>query len=486
MATRLTIREQGALSWRKQVEIAVDGIQYRLLRSTLTLGVVVLAIAFLTNILVESRVAAACKAGVQARAAEQRELTLLASFLDAPLDGRELASRIADLPPGTWPLSALAGWLDLPGNALAPFRTACRSWRDSETWLAERAPGHRRLLAGKRDMEDTFSLLAEEEGRRAFAAAARRIPLAIPPGFLAFAGQRPAFLAELDTRSARLAAAQSRFRARLNGRSLADWLAATEPAAAAAILAEQGLRIESGRFQSLVRRAHERDEERRLLSRLRAPNLPPAWRTRFGRVFEQDQAIVRLARDPALAEWLLEQPAPVGLVYPPLTAANAGQAAARILESRRVTDTEDRLRANYGDRPGMNANMFWLLVVSFLVCMAGITNAMLLSVIERFREIATMKCLGALNGFIARLFLLEAAFLGLVGGLLGVLLGGIIGLSRMAAAYGEWVRLFFPGSGLAADAGIATACGLVLATLSALYPAWSAARMPPIEAMRVE
>jgi ABC-type antimicrobial peptide transport system permease subunit len=56
----------------------------------------------------------------------------------------------------------------------------------------------------------------------------------------------------------------------------------------------------------------------------------------------------------------------------------------------------------------------------------------------------------------------------------------------MLVAYGEWVGMFFPWAGLATTAGIATASGLVLATLSALYPAWSAARMPPIEAMRVE
>ena len=111
---------------------------------------------------------------------------------------------------------------------------------------------------------------------------------------------------------------------------------------------------------------------------------------------------------------------------------------------------------------------------------------MLVSVLERFREIATMKCLGAMDGFIARLFLLEAAFLGLVGGVLGVLLGGVIGVVRMSAAYGEWVWRFFPWAELFGTAGTAIVCGLGLATLSALYPAFAAARMPPMEAMRVE
>ena len=48
---------------------------------------------------------------------------------------------------------------------------------------------------------------------------------------------------------------------------------------------------------------------------------------------------------------------------------------------------------------------YWLIVLSLLVCVVGITNAMLMSVTERFREIGTMKCLGALDSFIVKLFL---------------------------------------------------------------------------------
>ena len=73
-----------------------------------------------------------------------------------------------------------------------------------------------------------------------------------------------------------------------------------------------------------------------------------------------------------------------------------------------------------------------------------------------------------------------------MGGLLGVLLGNAIGIGRMAASYGHWVWRFFPWVDLAAGAGIAVVCGLALATLSALYPAFAAARMLPMEAMRVE
>ncbi len=61
------------------------------------------------------------------------------------------------------------------------------------------------------------------------------------------------------------------------------------------------------------------------------------------------------------------------------------------------------------------ARTVWLVSLSLLVCLVGITNAMLMSVMERFREIGTMKCLGALDSFIMKLFLIESLVLGAAG-----------------------------------------------------------------------
>ncbi|HOT52163.1 MAG TPA: hypothetical protein PLI07_14365, partial [Candidatus Hydrogenedentes bacterium] len=57
---------------------------------------------------------------------------------------------------------------------------------------------------------------------------------------------------------------------------------------------------------------------------------------------------------------------------------------------------------------GNRATQVWLAAISLLVCVVGITNAMLMSVTERYREIGTMKCLGALDWFVVKLFLIEA------------------------------------------------------------------------------
>ena len=74
----------------------------------------------------------------------------------------------------------------------------------------------------------------------------------------------------------------------------------------------------------------------------------------------------------------------------------------------------------------LKARQIWLVIMALMVSVVGIANSMLMSVTERFREIGTMKCLGALDKFIVKLFLFESALLGLLGSLLGALLGILV------------------------------------------------------------
>jgi predicted lysophospholipase L1 biosynthesis ABC-type transport system permease subunit len=128
----------------------------------------------------------------------------------------------------------------------------------------------------------------------------------------------------------------------------------------------------------------------------------------------------------------------------------------------------------------------WVASLALLVAFVGILNAMLMSVTERFREIGTMKCLGALDGFIVKLFLIESVFQGVAGTLIGIALGLLLALSETSWKFGVYVWKSFPAGMIAIDVSICLVIGVGLTVIAAVYPAWQAARMQPVEAMRVE
>jgi putative ABC transport system permease protein len=118
--------------------------------------------------------------------------------------------------------------------------------------------------------------------------------------------------------------------------------------------------------------------------------------------------------------------------------------------------------------------------ISLLVGGIGIMNIMLVSVTERTREIGIRKAVGAKRRDILSQFIVEAMTLSLLGGVLGIALGsaGAVVIAQLAAG-------FYPV--ISADAmllatGVSAAVGLFFG----LYPAWRAARLNPIEALRYE
>jgi putative ABC transport system permease protein len=135
---------------------------------------------------------------------------------------------------------------------------------------------------------------------------------------------------------------------------------------------------------------------------------------------------------------------------------------------------------------GIQERMLWLILVSMVVCAVGIANAMLMSVTERFREIATLKCLGALDSTIMGMCVVEATVLGVTGGAAGALAGTLLGVGRMSAAFGGIAWRTLPIGALASAMAGSVLVGIALAAVAALYPSFKAARLAPMEAMRVE
>jgi len=124
--------------------------------------------------------------------------------------------------------------------------------------------------------------------------------------------------------------------------------------------------------------------------------------------------------------------------------------------------------------------------ISLLVGGIGIMNTMYTSVLERTKEIGTMKAIGARNSHVLLLFLLESGLLGLVGGLIGVGIG--IGLAK-GVEYIAGVYLGSPLLQASMDPVIlfgALAFSFVIGTLSGILPAMQASRLKPAEALRFE
>lgn len=129
---------------------------------------------------------------------------------------------------------------------------------------------------------------------------------------------------------------------------------------------------------------------------------------------------------------------------------------------------------------------FWMVGLALMISFVGIVNAMLMSVTERFREIGTMKCLGSLDSFVLKLFLLESLFQGGVGSVVGLASGLLLGYVEGSMIYGREVWGLVPAASLMLSLGGCFLAGLVLTVCGALYPAYQAARMSPVMALRSE
>jgi ABC-type lipoprotein release transport system permease subunit len=135
---------------------------------------------------------------------------------------------------------------------------------------------------------------------------------------------------------------------------------------------------------------------------------------------------------------------------------------------------------------GSSPKQRWIIILSLLVCVVGIVNAQLMAVTERFREIGTMKCLGALDRFVLRLFLLEAAMQGIAGATVGSIAGALFSLINSLIRYGSVAISEVSGLDVLFTILYSICVGCLLSLLGVLYPALLASKMQPVEAMRVE
>ncbi|MFC1802361.1 ABC transporter permease [Thermoproteota archaeon] len=139
-----------------------------------------------------------------------------------------------------------------------------------------------------------------------------------------------------------------------------------------------------------------------------------------------------------------------------------------------------------GGSIGVDAYQYWLVVVALIVSVVGVTNAMLIAVYERYREIGTMKCIGALDQHILMLFLVESIIQGATGGIIGFSFGVIAAVISSGFTTGFDIILKMPmGSFVSYFVGT-TLLSIILSIVASMYPAWRASKLPPVEALSYE
>lgn len=131
-------------------------------------------------------------------------------------------------------------------------------------------------------------------------------------------------------------------------------------------------------------------------------------------------------------------------------------------------------------------NMFLMAIagISLLVAGVSILNIMLMSTIERTKEIGIMRAIGARRSVILKIFLLEAAILGVAGSVVGAVLSIAGGYLITNLIVSSVTSIFSLTTAVFALEGFLF--GVFTALISGLYPAWRAANLEPIEALRFE
>jgi putative ABC transport system permease protein len=138
--------------------------------------------------------------------------------------------------------------------------------------------------------------------------------------------------------------------------------------------------------------------------------------------------------------------------------------------------------------------------ISLLVAGIGIMNIMIVSLMERTREIGILKALGMKSRTVLAVFLGESAIIGLMGAVIGIVSGWV--LANIVALVFRGGGLIMAGNQAATGAGAggiiitplltppvllgALVFGVGVSVVFALYPAWRASRLKPVEALRYE
>ncbi len=486
---RIEIRNQPSLGFGKTLSLTLTGIRYRLFRSLVTVGVVAVAMAFLMNVLSETLVRRAVLRATVLRTAQLHQASLWVTRLSDPGTLDSILTAMAS--PRAEAVDEAMSMAELPPEDRPLLESQCREAAEYQRFFATLEYGTRRQLLRQAQGTAIFDDLRAPPEQADFCAKAKKMPSLRPPGgvesFQKFLGEWAGVKEKLERIQAARAAAIAQIRASLRGRTVMEALADADGAFGAAIRAA-GFRFPEDIAGAVAEEARQAGERQWLDAGILRPAVRQAVAGRLDVALNEVNSplLWDFLKSREGAEWYLNRLKEADISVAGLTPDRVTVLARAQSEETALAQLLPLQAGAEEGETGIQERMLWLILVSMVVCAVGIANAMLMSVTERFREIATLKCLGALDGTIMGMCVIEATLLGVTGGAAGALAGTLLGVGRMSASFGGIALRTLPlGLLFLAMAG-SVLVGILLAALAALYPSFKAARLAPMEAMRVE
>ncbi len=486
----IDVQPQPLLGFARTLRIALSGVKYRLFRALVTVAVISVAMAFLMNILAESLIKKTVAATAKDQIAAMRLVDRWIARLSIPPTTAEIIASAARAGEAT-ELDNLRTLGRLDDAELARLQELAAAADTYLTFFNDLNYGRRRVLVGSAESTAIFDRLQDPAARETFFTRLAEMKtvrfVTETSAFDAWLNDWPTLRAFTERIRDGQAAAIRTVQENLNGRTLMQSLRAAEgpfgqvvrdagfnltPAEAEQLSAKVGAVADTALIEAAMNQADIRQAIAARVDILPGDVTPSRLWSLLG---DRENAAwyigVMNEKGFAASGW---QPDDV------IALADSRARAQLLKQAERAT------METGGGLMGIGQRMTWLAFVSMLVCAVGIANAMLMSVTERFREIATLKCLGALDGFIMTVFLIEASILGLVGGIAGTLMGLIIALLRMLGLFKGLLLESIPLGALVTASLLSIVIGVLLAAISAVYPSLRAARLAPMEAMRIE
>ena len=487
---KIVIENQVRLSTKRTLQISINGIYYRLFRSLVTVAIVAVAVAFMMYMLANSLIGRAVYIDSHGNAIEYKVYDRWLDWIGPDIDDIDIFRTLGSSSKDDYRVQAIAKWGNIKKNHLKKIMFSAQRSEPYFIYYDELSPGKKYLMAGGIPTEEFFIYMADQKNATIFKERLEKSGGLTFPGSSGELIQLSKLYISLDGVWANVADGRTEainaLTGKYNEKSFSEYLA-TPPDALTDDFIKLGFADSNVDLPLIYSRAKIAQDIRNLHDLLRQSD--------FRRELCQEMGIPNLRLNMETFTKFYGSKKNKAKFQALLASADTGfsMSSDRIDEilkdsklKVKVMDVEQKTLAYSRGKFGFSIAVIWLIGVSFVVCIVGITNAMLMSVMERFREIATMKCLGATDSLVMSMFVFESCIQGVVGGFLGAILALVLSISVAMVQYGISVLSVLPYSDLGVSTLLAMGIGVILAALASVYPAYVASRLAPMEAMRLE